>query len=149
VSPKGPPAVWKIEKEFAFEASHRLPHLGLTHPCYHLHGHSYRVRLALEVPRLNANGFVYDYRLLDPIKRWLDEHLDHAVIVTDDDPLAGLYEQHEFKVFRLHGGPSSAENLAQRIHEAVRRILPDAPIVAVGVSETQKTWAWYRPNESV
>ena len=38
----------KITQAFRFEAAHRLPRVKETHPCYRLHGHSYRVELRLE-----------------------------------------------------------------------------------------------------
>ena len=39
----------RIFKEFTFEAAHLLPNLPEDHKCRRLHGHSFRVRLTLEV----------------------------------------------------------------------------------------------------
>ncbi|HEY4440079.1 MAG TPA: 6-carboxytetrahydropterin synthase QueD [Candidatus Elarobacter sp.] len=69
----------QIRKSFSFEAAHLLPH----HPgkCARLHGHSYRLEVALEGPLQTsgpATGMVQDF---DLISRIVKEHviatLDH------------------------------------------------------------------------
>jgi 6-pyruvoyltetrahydropterin/6-carboxytetrahydropterin synthase len=69
----------QIRKTFAFEAAHVLPH----HPgkCARLHGHSYRLEVALEGPLETAGpaaGMIMDFDLLSQA---VDAHvlgeLDH------------------------------------------------------------------------
>lgn len=68
----------RLSHEFSFEASHRLDHLGSSHPCYPLHGHSYRVELVLEGEVDPATGFLMDYaeirRLTLPVIKQLDHN---------------------------------------------------------------------------
>lgn len=116
--------MYRITKDFAFSASHVLTGLSPGHQCARLHGHNYVVRLMLTSDFLDATGFVWDYGRLDPFKRIVDE-LDHR-------HLNDLFPNFN----------PTAENLASWLLAEARRYMPDAPVVAVGVSETPKTWAW-------
>jgi 6-pyruvoyltetrahydropterin/6-carboxytetrahydropterin synthase len=91
-----------------------------------LHGHNYEVKVVLEADNLNEVGFVRDYRELDKFKKWLDTNFDHQC-VNDLEQFVGN---------------PTAENMAHSIFEVAAKLYPE--IVAVGVSETPKTWAWYR-----
>ncbi len=117
--------MFRITKQFGFSASHQLFGLAEGHPCSRLHGHNYRVELILE-GEPDARGFVFDYNDLAPFGRMIDDRLDH---------------RHLNEVLPLQ---PSAENLARWLHgEALRLGIPAA---AVRVSETEKTWAEYRPS---
>jgi 6-pyruvoyltetrahydropterin/6-carboxytetrahydropterin synthase len=72
--------VWTLEKEFRFEASHRLPHHGGK--CARLHGHSWRVRVVCSSKELHQSGpragMVLDYGDISEImKPLLENFLDH------------------------------------------------------------------------
>lgn len=117
-----------IAKEFAFSASHQLSHLeNPDHPCKRLHGHNYTVTMILEGEDTNNDGFVQDYRELDPVKKWIDAELDH---------------KHLNDVFR-DSLDTTAENLARRIYYRWTAFYP--ALVAVRVSETPKTYSEFRP----
>lgn len=71
----------RLSHIFTFEASHRLDHLGSAHPCYPLHGHSYKVKITVEGEVDPATGFLIDYadlaRIVSPVIRQLDHtHLN-------------------------------------------------------------------------
>lgn len=66
----------KISAEFSWEAAHRLPRLPATHKCHRLHGHNYRMVVAVEGP-VDDRGFVMDYAELEAIVGPLVAHLDH------------------------------------------------------------------------
>lgn len=122
---------YRITKDFAFSASHRLAGLPDDHQCARLHGHNYLVRVELSSPILDEVGMVFDYGQLAPFGRWLDDHYDHRDLNEatggTDNPTA------EWLAFVL----------AQVLQGACK--IPDHVAVAVGVSETPKTWAWFRP----
>jgi 6-pyruvoyltetrahydropterin/6-carboxytetrahydropterin synthase len=122
--------VYRIDKTFTFSAAHFLHGLPPDHPCSRMHGHNYIVKLILEADVLNEVGFVRDYRELDKFKGWLDTNFDHQLIND--------LEQHM-------GGQPTAEIMAQSIFEVAANLYPE--VVAVGVSETEKTWAWYMPHD--
>lgn len=121
--------MWTVSKDFTFSASHRLEGLEPGHKCGRLHGHGYRVRVELSSAHLDRHGFVLDYGELSPFAAYLQGQLDHRHLndVIDFQP--------------------SAENLAALLHGVVLDVVPvpASVTVAVGVSETEKTWAWWRP----
>lgn len=68
----------RIVQAFTFEAAHRLPNVPLTHRCHRMHGHSYRVELALDGPVDPITGFVVDFfdveAAFGPVLNRLDHH---------------------------------------------------------------------------
>ena len=72
--------MYRITKEFHFSASHQLCHLPDDHPCARMHGHNYIIEVELCAEALDTNRFVVDYRDLTPLKRYIDDELDHLII---------------------------------------------------------------------
>ena len=91
-----------------------------------MHGHNYIAEVELSAPDLDEQGFVVDYRALDPLKRYIDDELDH---------------RHLNEVFG-HDAVTS-EVLAKTIYDWAHARWPQ--VTAVRISETPKTWAEYRP----
>lgn len=120
---------YSICKDFAFSASHVLTGLPDGHQCGRLHGHNYTVRVELAGNHLLEVGFLFDYGDLKPFAKFIDDALDHRHLndVMQSNP--------------------TAENLARHLAKIARGLLdlPKDVTVAVGVSETPKTWAWWRP----
>jgi 6-pyruvoyltetrahydropterin/6-carboxytetrahydropterin synthase len=118
--------MYTITKEFHFSASHQLFGLPEDHQCARLHGHNYIVVVELKAADLNANGFVRDYLDLAPLKRYIDDELDHRHLndVLGDDMV-------------------TAERMAKHFYDWCHAKWPE--VSAVKVSETPKTWAEYRP----
>ncbi len=74
-----------VTVEHGFEAAHRLPDLGGK--CVNLHGHSWRCKVTVAGPLL-ADGTVCEFGWLKVVlRRWIDSHLDHAVMIGAADPL--------------------------------------------------------------
>lgn len=121
---------YTISKTFEFSAGHQLFGLPEGHQCARPHGHNYVVAVELAANRLTGPGFVQDYGDLAPVKNLIDAELDHRWLPD---------------VLRAN---STAENLARWLHGRTTDLLTTAPgvvVTGVGVSETPKTWAWYRP----
>ena len=114
----------KITQAFRFEAAHRLPYVKKTHPCYRLHGHSYRVELQLEGPVDPATGFLADFFDIEAAFSPLLKQLDHYYL----NEIAGLENP-------------TVENIAMWIWERIRNRLPE--LAAVRVFETPDCWAEY------
>ena len=119
--------MYRITKEFHFSASHQLSTLPDSNPCSRVHGHNYIVKVELESEELNQHGFVVDYKDLAPLKKYIDEELDH---------------RHLNEVFD-HGN-ISAEFLSKVFYDWCKSRWHQ--VSAVMVSETPKTWAEYRPS---
>lgn len=113
-----------IEKEFHFSASHILFGLQDGHPCGRMHGHNYIIKVELSSLDLDLNSFVLDYGELKPIKMFIDDHLDHR------------------HLNEILPGQPSAENIAMFLYNKFKTQFP--LLTGIGVSETPKTWAWYR-----
>jgi len=89
-------AYWTLEKEFRFEAAHKLPnHKG---KCAKLHGHSYRGVLILERDQVQDTGseagMVCDFGdIADALTPLLDKFLDHQYLndsIRCNNPTAEL-----------------------------------------------------------
>jgi 6-pyruvoyltetrahydropterin/6-carboxytetrahydropterin synthase len=67
----------RLVHEFRFEAAHRLPRVPQGHKCERLHGHSFRIEVAVAGPVDPETGWFIDYGVLYDIWRPLYEQLDH------------------------------------------------------------------------
>ena len=67
----------KLVHEFRFEAAHRLPKVPAGHKCARLHGHSFRVELAIAGPVNQETGWFIDFQDLHDAWEPLFEQLDH------------------------------------------------------------------------
>ncbi|MEX2294551.1 MAG: 6-carboxytetrahydropterin synthase [Acidimicrobiales bacterium] len=120
-----------IAKRFEFSASHVLTLVPDDHKCRRLHGHNYEVEVICGAAALDARAMVVDYFDLDPVKRFIDDTIDHRHLndVMEGEP--------------------TAEHLAAWLFDELKGVL-DADVatrlVAIRVHETPKTWAEYRPS---
>lgn len=122
---------YTIAKRFAFSASHALTAVPEDHKCRRLHGHNYEIEVICAADDLDERGMVLDYFDLDPVKRFIDDTVDHRHL---NDVLTG---------------EPTAERLARWFYDSLRSALPAEVaerIVGVRVHETPKTWAEYRPS---
>lgn len=111
-----------------FEAAHRLPQLGGQ--CWNLHGHSWKVSATVSSSRLAADGTVVEFgRFKAGLRRWIDDHLDHAAMLGVEDPLLAILRQHDSKTFAF-GGEQLGEELE---HPAAGLMWPTVEAVAVVV----------------
>src|ERR1043166_3033339 len=78
--------MFKVTKHIEFCYGHRL--LNYEGKCRHLHGHNGRVEVDVEADKLDARGMVYDFSdIKATIKNWIDETLDHRMLLSKDDPV--------------------------------------------------------------
>jgi 6-pyruvoyltetrahydropterin/6-carboxytetrahydropterin synthase len=70
----------RLIKQFRFEAAHLLPRVPAGHKCARLHGHSFKVELAVSGPVDETSGWFIDYAELDELWRPLHEALDHRYL---------------------------------------------------------------------
>ena len=67
----------RLVHEFRFEAAHRLPKVPAGHKCARLHGHSFKIELAIAGPVDPETGWLLDFGELHEMWRPLNERLDH------------------------------------------------------------------------
>ena len=70
----------RVYKEFFFEAAHRLPSAPAGHPNARVHGHSFRVRVAIEGEPDPDTGVVVHFDDLEAAVRDGREALDHRML---------------------------------------------------------------------
>ncbi len=67
----------RLIHEFRFESAHRLPKVPEGHKCARLHGHSFKVELAVRGPVDAETGWFIDFGDLYEIWKPVWEQLDH------------------------------------------------------------------------
>ena len=107
----------RLIHEFRFEAAHRLPNVPDGHKCARLHGHSFKVEIAVKGPVDEKTGWFIDFDELYELWQPLHDKLDHRYL----NEIPGLEN------------PTS-ENLAGWIWRALKPNLPS--LVRVTVFET-------------
>lgn len=71
-----------ITKEFGFEAAHHFPHKPADHANTRMHGHSFRVEVALGGEPDAVSGCVVDFEDLDRALAAVRDQLDHHLLNT-------------------------------------------------------------------
>ena len=129
----------RVSREIKFCYGHRL--LNYDGKCRHLHGHNGKAVITLEAEELDALGMVVDFtHLKSVVGGWIDEFLDHKMILHKDDPaLAYLRSQGE-PVFIVDVNPT-AENIARLIYDYT--VAQGFPVVEVQLWETDTCQASY------
>ncbi len=85
--------MWKIAKEFEFDYGHRVWSQTLNCDfsldnkcvCRHQHGHRGMIRVYLSSKELK-DGMVTDFKHLNFVKKFIDDVLDHKMILDTNDP---------------------------------------------------------------
>jgi 6-pyruvoyltetrahydropterin/6-carboxytetrahydropterin synthase len=67
----------RLVQDFRFEAAHRLPRVPATHKCSRLHGHSFKVGLALVGDTNPDSGWLLDFGDLEELWKPVFNQLDH------------------------------------------------------------------------
>jgi 6-pyruvoyltetrahydropterin/6-carboxytetrahydropterin synthase len=72
--------IMELRKTFQFEAAHFLPRLPESHKCRRLHGHSFKVEVAVQGLCHQTLGWVMDYADIAESVRPIWEKLDHSYL---------------------------------------------------------------------
>jgi len=131
--------MFEVTREIRFCYGHRL--LNYDGKCRHLHGHNGRAVVTLAGSALDQLGMVVDFaRLKQVVGGWIDEHLDHKMILHRDDPALSLLRQQGEPVHVLEENPT-AENIARLLFEVTKA--HGFPVVEVRLLETDDSFATY------
>ncbi|HAT72108.1 MAG TPA: 6-pyruvoyl tetrahydrobiopterin synthase [Elusimicrobia bacterium] len=132
--------MYKIKKAFHLAYGHRLPdHKG---KCRNLHGHNAVVEVTLAAAGLNDEMMVMDFAELGlKMKTWLDDNLDHKMILAKADPLARVLREQGQACYLTDGSPT-AEALARLIYETAESMA--LPVRKVAFWETPTSMASYK-----
>jgi 6-pyruvoyltetrahydropterin/6-carboxytetrahydropterin synthase len=131
--------MFSVTREISFCYGHRL--LDYDGKCRHLHGHNGKAVITLASDALDRLGMVMDFtRLKRVVGTWIDEQLDHKMILHKDDPLLPFFRQQGEPVFVLDVNPT-AENIARLIFDYTAS--QGFPVVEVKLWETENCYAAY------
>ncbi len=107
--------MYLVTKRIEFCYGHRL--LDYEGKCRHLHGHNGRAVIALEGGALDGRGMLVDFGdIKRTVRRWIDENLDHNMLLRHDDPVLPVLQSQGERVFVMDVNPT-AENIARLIFE--------------------------------
>ena len=130
----------RVTRELHFCYGHRL--LNYQGKCKHLHGHNGVAVITLESNALDERGMVVDFSDLKRVMQtWIDQHLDHRMLLHQDDPAVESFRQLNEPFFLMDVNPT-AENIAKLLFEQVAR--HGFPVVEVSLWETPSSYATYR-----
>jgi 6-pyruvoyltetrahydropterin/6-carboxytetrahydropterin synthase len=134
--------MYRVTREIEFCYGHRL--LNYDGKCRHLHGHNGRAVIALEASTLDDRGMLVDFNdIKRKLQRWIDDNLDHNMLLCREDPILPLLQERGERVFVMDANPT-AENIARLIYD--RAIDAGLPVVEVLLWETEKCHAGYKKS---
>jgi 6-pyruvoyltetrahydropterin/6-carboxytetrahydropterin synthase len=121
---------------------HRL--LRYKGKCAHLHGHNGRLEVVVASGALDDLSMVADFSEIERIVRgFIDENLDHRLLLHKDDPLVEALRRHDEPVFVMDCDPT-AEAIARLIGLEAKSAGLD--VSEVRLWETPTSVASYRPE---
>lgn len=132
--------MYRVTREIDFCYGHRL--LNYNGKCKHLHGHNGLAIITIESDELDERGMVMDFGdIKQVIANWIDENLDHRMILCKDDPAIPVLEGIGEPLYLMDSNPT-AENIAKEIFDVAKK--HNFPITEVRLWETIKCYATYR-----
>ena len=114
-----------VYKKFNIESARSLPNVPESHPCYQLHGHSFKIIISI-IGQINKNtGFVIDFQEIENAFNPIKKILDHSFL----NKIEGL------------SNPTS-ENICIWIWDKIESSIPN--ICEIEIKETDSTGCIYR-----
>jgi 6-pyruvoyltetrahydropterin/6-carboxytetrahydropterin synthase len=131
--------MYRVAREIDFCYGHRL--LDYAGKCRHIHGHNGRAIITLEAPGLDHRGMMVDFGdIKRDVQTWIDDNLDHNLLLRRDDPILPLLRERGERVFEMDQNPT-AENIARLIFNQAKAA--GLPVVEVVLWETDRCHAAY------
>ena len=132
----------RVTKELHFCYGHRL--LNYNGKCRFLHGHNGIAVITLESDHLDSLGMVMDFTKIKTVMQsWIDQELDHKMILHQDDPLLPTLRSLNEPFYLLEVNPT-AEHLAKLIFDYAQK--QHFPVSEVSLWESPNSYATYRPT---
>lgn len=132
--------MFQVTQEIEFCYGHRL--LNYAGKCRHLHGHNGRAVIVLEGAALDDRGMLVDFSdIKQSVRTWIDDELDHRMILNEADPAVPFFQEQGEPLFLLPENPT-AETIARLIFDFTKE--QGFPVTEVSLWETPKSFATYR-----
>jgi len=148
--------MYSITKTFKFDAAHRLFTMPEGHKCSCIHGHSWTVRVSINVDTIlyleNPNMLI-DFGVLKLFQKHLDAKFDHCLILHPNDPFVSELEGKTKILTMPDNMDTTAENMAKLFTETIRYMFVDliknkvnSGFIRVEVDETVGNTAAYQED---
>jgi len=118
-----------VYKKFNVESARSLPNVPETHPCYQLHGHSFKIIISVKGQLDKHTGFVTDFQEIENAFNPIKKILDHSFL----NKIEGL------------SNPTS-ENICIWIWDKIESSIPN--ICEIEIKETDSTGCIYRGGKN-
>ena len=129
--------MYSVTKRIDFCYGHRL--LDYDGICKHPHGHNAVAEIEVSAGELDSRNMVCDFTdIKRKIKGWIDQELDHKMLLRHDDPLVTALQQLGEPVYLMDSNPT-VERIARLIFEYAKE--QGFPVVRVKVWETPTSFA--------
>jgi len=133
--------MYQVTKRISFCYGHRLLHH--AGKCSRYHGHNGIAEIVCESETLDSHGMVIDFdRISETVKSWIDDHLDHVMILNEKDDLIPLLKKKSEPYISMPEDPT-AEAIAKIIYDQACR--QKLPVKQVTLWETPTASATYHP----
>jgi 6-pyruvoyltetrahydropterin/6-carboxytetrahydropterin synthase len=119
--------------------------------CSFVHGHNWGIEIVFGCRELDSNGFVMDFGKLRCLRDWIDENLDHAILLNRLDPERENILNSCVSAFKSYLIDNcSSEGLASHLYDVFSDLISKETlnrvfIVEITVFEDSKNSATYRP----
>jgi 6-pyruvoyltetrahydropterin/6-carboxytetrahydropterin synthase len=131
--------MFRVTREIHFCYGHRL--LDYDGKCRHLHGHNGTAVITLAGDQLDRRGMLMDFSdVKKVVGGWIDETLDHTMLLRRDDPVLPLLREKGERFHVLDVNPT-AENIARLIFDYT--VAQGFPVIEVKLWETPSCHATY------
>ena len=131
--------MYQVTREIQFCYGHRL--LNYKGKCKNLHGHNGLAVITVESNELDELGMVTDFsNIKTVVSQWIDDNLDHRMILSKEDPILPVLESVGEPVFVMNVNPT-AESIAKLIFDFVDGA--GFPVTKVTLWETASCFATY------
>ena len=117
--------------------------------CSYIHGHNWDISVTFVCDETDENGFVVDFGKVKFLKEWIEAHLDHACLFSNDDPLVEKLRAaapEAWKIYQVE--QCSCEGLARHLYNVFNGMVTEetggrARVYCVEVSEDKKKSALF------
>ena len=131
--------MYSVTKRIDFCYGHRL--LDYDGICKHPHGHNATAEIEVRSGQLDSRCMVCDFSdIKRVVKSWIDEHIDHKMVLRRDDPLVKALQEQNEPLFLVDANPT-VEHIAKIIYDYATS--QGFPVEAVRVWETPTSCASY------
>ena len=125
---------WTLHTEFKFDAAHYID--GYDGKCGRMHGHTYKVHMKAKSHKLNPSAYLKTSDMVCAFKelKWAAKHSERGGF--DHGVLNDLMQEN-----------TTAERIAEYIHQETKKRIPSGIELEVTVWETETSWVSYTDKD--